>query len=100
MTVVLEFDGGPLDGQTMTLPEESLVGEVLICIPAKAEGDDKWTDQIVHHYSLCHTWMVKGQDCQAHFMGHMSAVRKLSSAIHAFLTPPAPSPPAPPPPAP
>jgi hypothetical protein len=96
MTVVLEFDGGPLDGQTITLPQESLVGEVLICIPAKAEGDgDIWTDQILHRYSLCHSSMVEGQDCRADFMGHTSAVRKTISAMHAFLNPSAPSPPAP-----
>lgn len=72
------------------------MGEVLIRIPAKAEGDgDMWTDLILHHYSLCHSWMVEGQDCRADFMGHMSAVRKSISAMRAFPTPSASSQPAP-----
>ena len=73
------FEGGPLDGCVLLIPEGTFLSDIFIGLPAKMDGDeqDSMTGQSVHQYTNCHRWGIEGTGVVENYMGHV-AVRKFS----------------------
>jgi hypothetical protein len=73
------FEGGPLDGCVLQIPEGTFLSDIFIGVPAKMDGDeqDSMSGQLVYQYTNCHTWGIEGTGVVENHMGHV-AVRKFS----------------------
>ena len=76
------FEGGPLDGCSLKIPDDRFISDVFIGVPVQMRGDDESssTGESVHQYTNCNSWQLEGSKDVTHYMGHV-AVRNVALSV-------------------
>ena len=86
MTTHLDFEGGPLDGAILSLPDEVWIGEILICVPSKMPGDGEcWTGEKIYRYVCYSSTEFEGQPHVSHYLGFAGSPVRSVEALEKFL---------------